>query len=640
MKVSVSVRHTWRSSIGVVVLSAACLCLAKEGGYFQGISVSGDNILQGGMGYKDIDQSSTKKPGDYLTDYLNFDIQIRKFFLQGRFQIDQPSLGYDPSSPVFREFISRRAVGFKGHHMTFKAGHFMTTFGRGLSLALKEDVTIERATILDGVLMDVRLPLLEIQGMAGRSMTRKVNTVSIDSDDYDEETGETIVIQQELDNPEYRDNIFGIHVESYPFSRLESVPLLSGCALGAGIVDYRTDVSAIQSGRGIDTITVDGMGVADTTFGNRYYQNRKNTFLPSIHVDLSVGSIDAYAEHARMLYRKHAFVDTLFDDRMVDDAESHATYVSLGACFLDFSLMGEYKNYFYGHNNNQGCNVVVDGEYVDPPAARHRHIWQLLTKHIPANTVRDVVGYRLVLDWSRFENATFEVSYCCGGRHRKRQGRYSQFTFGNDENEDYWDIYLQSNLNIGSWFTSKIGLNYGKIDPYEPDARYATVGSKFDLGPFLRGHAVGLALELQRNSKEFRAERDSAAVMAVAGPYTPAGESAFDYYSDVPDELKSLHKQWTWNLVVTVSYSFSPYLAFSATLEKETPFFQGRPVLQSDVTSNDRFYRSVGIKVRPVENHSIQLEVGSHSGGQKCTLGECVMVPSFEGLKLSITSLF
>jgi hypothetical protein len=84
----------------------------------------------------------------------------------------------------------------------------------------------------------------------------------------------------------------------------------------------------------------------------------------------------------------------------------------------------------------------------------------------------------------------------------------------------------------------------------------------------------------------------------------------------------------------------SPYFAFSATLEKETPFFQGQPVLQSDVTSSDGYYRSVGIKVRPVENHSIQLEAGSHSGGQKCTLGECVMVPSFEGLKLSITSLF
>jgi hypothetical protein len=638
--VKVPVRHTWRHSIGVVVLSAASLCLAGEGGYFEGLSVSGDNILQCANGYKDIDQSSTKKPGNYLTDYLNFDIQTHKLFLQGRFQIDQPSLGYHPSSPVYREYFSRRAVGFNGNHMTFKAGHFMTTFGRGLSLALKEDVTIERATILDGVLMDVRLPLLEIQGMAGRSMTQKVNTVSIDSDDYDEETGETIVIQQELDNPNYRDNIFGIDVASYPFSRLESVPLLSACAVGAGIVDYRTDVSAIKSGQEIDSITVDSMGVADTTFVNQYYQNRKNTFLPSIHLDLSMGSIDAYAEHARMIYRKHTFVDTLFDERIVDHAESYATYVSLGACFLDFSLMGEYKNYFYGKNNNQGCNVIVEGEYVDPPAARHRHIWQLLTKHVPANTVRDVIGYLLALDWSRFENATFALSYCCGGRHKNRQGRYSVFTFGNDENEDYWDIYLQSDLNIGSWFTSKIGANYGKIDPYEPEARYATVGSKFDLGPFLRDHSVGLALELQRNSKEFRAERDSAAVIAVAGPYTPAGESAFDYYSDVPNELKSVHKQWTWNLVATVSYSLSPYFAFSATLEKETPFFQGQPVLQSDVTSSDGYYRSVGIKVRPVENHSIQLEAGSHSGGQKCTLGECVMVPSFEGLKLSITSLF
>jgi hypothetical protein len=640
MKVPVPVRHTWPHSIGLVALSAACLCFAEEGDSFEGLSVSGDNILQCANGYRDIDQSSTKKPGDYLTDYLNFDVQMRKLFLQGRFQIDQPSLGYDPSSPVFREFFSRRAVGFNGRNMTFKAGHFMTTFGRGLSLALKEDVTIERATILDGVFMDVHLPLLEIQGLAGRSMTRKVNTVSIDTDDYDEETGETIVIKLELDNPGYRDNIFGIDVASYPFSRFESVPLLSACAVGAGIVDYRSDVSAIKAGREIDTITIDSMGVADTTFVNRYYQNRKNTFLPSIHVELSTGSIDAYAEHARMLYRSHTFVDTLFDERIVDDAESYATYVSLGACFLDFSLMGEYKNYFYGKDNNQGCNVIVEGEYVEPPSARHRHIWQLLTKHVPANTVRDVIGYRLALDWSRFENATFALSYCCGGRHKNRQGRYSLFTFGNDENEDYWDIYIQSNLSIGSRFISKIGANYGKIDPYEPEARYATVGSKFDLGPFLKAHSVGLALELQRNSKEFRAERDSAAVIAVAGPYTPVDESAFDYYSDVPDELKSVHRQWTWNLVATASYSLSPYFAFSATLEKETPFFQGQPVLQSDVTSSDRYYRSVGIKVRPVENHSIQLEAGSYSGGQKCTLGECVMVPSFEGVRLSITSLF
>ncbi|MEW6042578.1 MAG: DUF6029 family protein, partial [Elusimicrobiota bacterium] len=296
----------------VFLIVSACLGQAPDvQSYTPKISVSGSNLLQFARGYN-IDKPSTKEPWNYLTNYLDFDIMVQNFFLQGRFQIDEPSLGYNPYPPVYREYFSRRSVGFKTSLLNIEAGHFNTLFGRGLTLNLQEDITIERAKILDGLLMQVPLPWIELKGIVGRGIEEKISQGFIISDYYvmnDTMWITDLTQSQSFDNLHYRDNIIGFHLESFPFSYIPLLSFMSGSSIGCGIIQYRTNVSEIEIGRKIEAINVIDSTTwqTDTTFGQEYmyYQNRGNVYLPSALMNISVGSYDMYIEHARMLYKRH-----------------------------------------------------------------------------------------------------------------------------------------------------------------------------------------------------------------------------------------------------------------------------------------------------------------------------------------------
>ena len=461
--------------------------------------------------------------------------------------------------------------------MKLEAGHYKTIVGRGLTLNLQEDLAIEKSNLLDGVLLESEFSWLNFKGFAGRAIHDKSFRSVMNSD---RSSGEPVIlttangdmlylpgyvsVEQQTDNLVFRDNILGATVESYMTLDDTWLSYLSGSSAGVGFVMYATDVGAIEIAYP-ETITVidPSVNYNDTSQDqNRYiyYQERRNTVLPSGMVNLQAGDWNLYVEHARMLGNRHQLgssADTVtvpgstlisVFDSTVSLLGSQSTYLSLTGALFDVALTAEYKNYHYARDPlRSGSDVVA--AFVDPPTALYQHSWQLLTKHLPANMMSDVVGYNLLVQWHHFDPTTVLLDINCGGQHAGE----NPFMF--DSTRSYWETYLEWTQDIGSLVNAKVGIDVGKIDPDQQKELFRTLAAKVNAGPFSDKHSISLVGEFQYNSKDFFAETDSASVRNLVTANVADSlifGNAFFSYPLVPAELKSRYTQWAPNVLVVV----------------------------------------------------------------------------------------
>ena len=99
-------------SIFIIVLFSLSLHSQDQPDAGPLVTVSGNNQLNASYGTIMYDPN---KPvdgnGDYLTDYLDFDVGIKSFFVRGTFLVNSPSVGYNPFPNVVNEFFHRRTIG-------------------------------------------------------------------------------------------------------------------------------------------------------------------------------------------------------------------------------------------------------------------------------------------------------------------------------------------------------------------------------------------------------------------------------------------------------------------------------------------------------------------------------------------------
>jgi len=569
--------------------------------------VNGNNFLQVARGDKDIEDTDTEKPWNYLTDYLNFEANIRHFFIRGCFQVDNPSLGFYPPKQIFQEFFSRRSVGFNGEYVTIEGGHSTTVFGRGLILSLQEDKKTEKPNVLDGIFLTANLPWMTIQALAGRGLRNKltpyeINAISLISGN--------VVISQNLEDLNFRDNIIGLFIESYPFQSSKALSFLSATSLGGGIAYYGRNVSDVQAGQKIVSIDTSG-SEPDTTFGILYYQNKADIFLPSLFANFSFDHVEFSFEGSQMFHKRHQYNDTLYKNDTLDELRSYAYYSSIGLNFFDIYFLLEYKNYFYLLNKNPGYYTVKD--YVEPSDCRYKHSWKLLTKHVQAKVIDDVVGYNTSLTWSHFDPATVTLAFNIGGKHSIKDSSdtdTSWSAFGFSDEKRYWELHSEWEQRIKEWLTSKLFFNIGDRDPDKPHYLERSFGTLINLGPFHEKHSLDIQAEAQINTREFNADTDSSAFTTVN------------------------------NIYIKLTYNLSPWLTLYGILEKETHFVDNFIQKTGIVESKENFYKSLGIGFNPHPRHSLFIEFGSFSGGKICSPPPCTYVPAFRGVKFQAVSTF
>ena len=73
------------------------------------LMISGRNEFKFADGYKTF--HDVPKPWNYLVNSTDFSITAWKLSFKSRFDIEEPSIGFNPPEPVHREYFSRRSLG-------------------------------------------------------------------------------------------------------------------------------------------------------------------------------------------------------------------------------------------------------------------------------------------------------------------------------------------------------------------------------------------------------------------------------------------------------------------------------------------------------------------------------------------------
>ena len=585
--------------------------------------ISGGNEFKFAYGYNNTYE--VPKPWKYLINSTDFSITAWKLYFKCRFDIEEPSMGFNPAEQVHREYFSRRTLGLQLDKLTIEAGHVGTQFGRGLTLSCKEDREIEQYSLIDGVYSTFRTDRMTLQGIAGRPyqlLNAPQSLLTFSSGNFGG-APDTLLVQAPPDL-EQRDMIAGLHAEFFlPVDRF-AIPVITSGSLGGGVVRYAHDVGSLD------------YSFHDTTLF--WYQPRRNFWLPSAALNISTGDFGLSVENS-WFAGSIFYLDTsgAFETRE-DLPHSRSTYICADGAVGNFSLLGEYKSYHY---DRSGTDLAgIDG-YIIPPAVRYQHSWYLLNKHLRSNLMGNELAYNLLLNWSPNDKALLTVNATFGGRHKPE---YPRTLLPEDP---HWEFYTEWQQEINQHISVKTGLDYGKIDPDPPNdvVTFRTLAGMMEAGPYHNRHSFKVTLESQLNSKQILAENNidelRRLIIDIENPDTTSENWVELNTSLIPASYRNTHTQYVFNFLAILEYSFRHWLAVSVTFEHESlPDERDNVTIIPVITSKKRNFASLGIRVRPIEGTTITGEYGSMSGGKKCTLGTCVDLPPFKGFKLTIESVF
>ena len=564
------------------------------------------------------------KPWNYLVNTTDFSITAWRLSFRSRFDIEEPSIGFNPVEPVHREYFSRRTLGVLLDKLTIEAGHVGTQFGRGLTLSCKEDREIEQYSLIDGVYGTFRNTWMTLQGIAGRPyhlLNLPQSLLSFSSRSWGAQ--DTILVQTSPDLQQ-RDMITGLYSEFFlPVDKF-AIPVITSGSLGGGVVRYAHNVGALD------------YAYHDTTLF--WYRPRNIFWLPSAALHIAADDFGVSVENSWLTGSKF-YPDTSGPREARDGIPmSRSTYISTNGAIGNFSLLAEYKSYYYDRSNVYLKGI--DGYFI-PPAVRYQHSWHLLNKHVPSNLMGNELAYKFLLNWSPFEAALITADATYGGRHKpQRQGTLQPA-------EPYWEIYTEWQQEINERISAKVGLDYGLIDPDPPneEVTFRTLAGMMEAGPYRERHSFKVTLESQLNSKPVLAEKNiddlKQLIIDIENPDTTSENWVELATSLIPASYRTTHTQYVFNILATLEYSFKHRFSISVTFEHESlPDERKNVMLISEITATKRDFLSVGVRVEPIDGTTITGEYGSMSGGKKCTLGTCVDLPPFEGFKLTIESVF
>jgi len=567
------------------------------------------------------------KPWNYLVNTTEFSITAWKLHFRSRFDIEEPSMGFNPVEPVHREYFSRRTLGLQLDKLTIEAGHVGTQFGRGLTLSCKEDREIERYSLIDGVYGTFRTAWMTLQGIAGRPYHLLNHPQSLLSSSTQNWRAQDTILVQTSPDLQQRDMITGLYSEFFlPVDKF-AVPAITSGSLGGGIVRYAHNVGALEYAYH-----------GTTENGLFWYQPRNIFWLPSAALNIAAGDFEVSLENSWLAGRMF-YLDTSGAGEARDGiSPSRSTYISANGTIGNFSLLAEFKSYSY--DRSEVSLKGIDGFFI-PPAVRYRHSWHLLNKHVPSNLMGNELAYNLLLNWSPFEAALFTINTTSGGSH------WPDNRFTLLPKNPYREIYTEWQQEISKRMSAKVGLDYGLIDPDPPneEVTFRTLAGMMEAGPYRERHSFKVTLESQLNSKPVLAENNiddlKQLIIDIENPDTTSENWVELNTSLIPASYRNTHTQYVFNILATLEYSFKNRFSISVTFEHESlPDERKNVMVVADITSTNRNFASIGVRVEPIDGTTITGEYGSMSGGKKCTLGTCVDLPPFKGIRLSIESVF
>lgn len=561
----------------------------------------------------------------YFRDVFTFEIGIQRFTFDGKFYIDQPTMGFHPKEKYYyRELFKRRTLGWNGDHIQIKAGNFETSIGRGLTLSLQDDHTVELSNILDGALFTHESDFLSATLFAGRGQEKnKVITLP----------GSEV---SEVEDYTYRDGVYGFSMVFYPFYKSE---LLAATSFGTGLVLMRDGVEDFVS-HDIDTTEKQELLPV---------QKRRLIWLPSLFISSEIGPVSLYSEYARLIPQSMYYDDSLLSEESSVIKHGFASYSSLGLSLGDFMINGEYLNYFYGKENTYFGELLAG--YTDAPTGRHKQTWHLLTKHTVVPHVGDFIGYNSSVSWFGLDGHEFMLVGSFGGLHKEEDGKKSLFAV----DKKYHELYLEWNGTVAEKFESRVGLDMGIIDKDHPHLNSYTLGAEMVSKNLFGNWGLGATVEGQMNVEELLAAKDLEDLRSIAIGQLPDEDpdeiNALEYEALV-DLLRkgtitkdegawtTLEESW-FNSAFILSLFIKEKFEISALLEQETFYRNDHTLaLVNDVQSRSEWYKSLAFSANFNRHHSLEVALGDFARSKVCNMGTCTKVPSYKGVKITFKSTF
>jgi hypothetical protein len=97
------------------------------------------------------------------------------------------------------------------------------------------------------------------------------------------------------------------------------------------------------------------------------------------------------------------------------------------------------------------------------------------------------------------------------------------------------------------------------------------------------------------------------------------------------DESRNSADHHTLNDMITLQYSYNPYVTFGGIIDLSIQYENGPYHIED---SWPQFF----VSTRLGGSHSLLVSYGSERSGINCTGGICRFVPAFSGLRLTLTS--
>ncbi|MDP8208053.1 MAG: DUF6029 family protein [Candidatus Electryonea clarkiae] len=512
----------------IVVYHIFCislLILISQPALSQQVNIQGNNELKWADGLEELSGESTSKR--YFENRLNLDLYYDKIRFGSRFTMLQPSEFGQEISGV--ETFEKRFLEFRDpdNDMYFRVGNFYTVWGRGLSLALSEDITQGFDSGLDGVLAGGDWEFFEAEVISGRS-----------------DAGHLGLVREAQ---------------------------ISGANISAAILDNAT--------LGALVVLTDSVGLST------YTENR--TWGGYGSYDGSYVSV--WAEHSM------EFVTGV-------DEDNYASYASISGFYDNIGIALDYKNYNYYWYGSRGANSAYAAStgvlpFHSPPIVQREFTSNLFSKHPHLIKYEDEVGAQLEITWSPGSWGTMVLAYAQSSSHPENDAPIPSLK---EVDSPYRELFLEVNAYPG-WDAALSGWG-----GWSEEVIYYRLS---DVRQRWRNQAVlGGRLE-----------------MPVFGQFSEIVSAEGMIVSDKILDKSFPEARFEAGGVYKANYSLVASLEMSDENEKDYGFetwfnVQGRAMIAG--------------------RHELIFMYGQERGGLVCSSGKCRVVTPFNGVKISLISLF
>jgi hypothetical protein len=292
-------------------------------------------------------------------------------------------------------------------------------------------------------------------------------------------------------------------------------------------------------------------------------------------------------------------------------------YSSLSYSTGGLGMTIDYKNYRFdltapNYRNTDRATKMLP--FQNPPTAVKEHYFVLITRNPHIVNFNDEVGGQIDLFWVANDKLRFNLNSSVSSNHyeytktgpdvyQRVERNFSLIPSLDESFNPWWEVYLETEWNISEKFFTKIAVSRQNSVIYNIDIPSSTEKLIVTTVPV-----------------EFR--------YYISKEYTLKIDAEQQWQKN---NIRPLDQQTFMNQLFSFNLTKSPHIGLTFNME----FTNDN---EEPTGKKSWFSGEISYKLNP--SNSVAVSYGSERGGLRCTNGVCRFVNPFEGLRLTVMTLF